>query len=333
MISMPDLLSSTFMILPSVALEENNIWKPGLIVKSPESLAGGNSRPRRVEWSIEMVMIRTRIRSLPIPLLVLIAISVLASACGKHPAVVPSELARTALKERVGPAGSTGPVLCRRDRVCGSDVLPDFYRDRDFRPAWIDDGLTLGDARAFLAALRMVTEDGLVPENYHLSALETLLAEIGAATKKSVRLVRPESLADLEMLLTDGFLLCGSHLVHGQVNPETVQSEWFIKGRVEDLAAVLEKGLAAKDIPRALDSLAAGLAVYRGLMRAYRDYGLRRRRRRMAGIPAGPQARQRGPGRAGRKPSGRRSRRWASSRRRTRRAKRTFSTTPSSAPS
>ena len=45
------------------------------------------------------------------------------------------------------------------------------------------------------------------------------------------------------MLLTDAFLLCGSHLVHGQVNPETIQSEWFVKGRVEDLAAVLEKGL------------------------------------------------------------------------------------------
>lgn len=198
----------------------------------------------------------------------------LACACGRPPAVAPSELARTALKERVGPAGSTGPVLCRRDRVCGSDVLPDFYRNRDFRPAWIDDGLALGDARAFLAALRLVAEDGLVPENYHLSAIETLLAEIDAAKKKSVRIVRPESLADLEMLLTDGFLLCGSHLVHGQVNPETVQSEWFIKGRVEDLAAALEKGLAGKDIPRALDSLRPSFAVYRGLRKAYRDYGL-----------------------------------------------------------
>jgi murein L,D-transpeptidase YcbB/YkuD len=75
------------------------------------------------------------------------------------------------------------------------------------------------------------------------------------------------------MLLTDSFLLCGSHLVHGQVNPETIQSEWFIKGRVEDLAAALERGLEANDVPGALYSLRPGHAVYRGLMKAFRDYG------------------------------------------------------------
>jgi L,D-transpeptidase YcbB len=72
------------------------------------------------------------------------------------------------------------------------------------------------------------------------------------------------------MLLTDAFLLCGSQLAHGQVDPETFQSEWFIKGRIEDLTAALEKGLADKDIPGALDLLRPNHAVYRGLMKAFR---------------------------------------------------------------
>jgi murein L,D-transpeptidase YcbB/YkuD len=84
--------------------------------------------------------------------------------------------------------------------------------------------------------------------------------------------VRPEALADLEMLLTDAFLLCGSHLVHGQVNPETIKSEWFVKGRYEDLAAVLENGLTANDIPGALDSLRPAHPVYRGLKRSLSEY-------------------------------------------------------------
>jgi murein L,D-transpeptidase YcbB/YkuD len=196
-----------------------------------------------------------------------------AAACGRPPAPVPTELARAALIERVVPAGTEGPVYCRRDRICGSGVLPDFYRGRDFRPAWIDDRLALGDGRAFLAALALVTDDGLDPANYHREAIGALLAEIDAAAKKSLRRVRPEALADLEMLLTDGFLLCASHLVHGQVNPETVQSEWFIKGRVADLAAALEKGLKAGDIPGALDSLRSSSAVYRGLRKAYLKFG------------------------------------------------------------
>jgi len=221
-------------------------------------------------------------------ILAVLAVFAAASACGRAPAVVPSESARLALTERIGPAGTAGPAYCRRDQVCGSDALPDFYRRRDFRPAWIDDGLKLADARAFTGALRLVAEDGLDPSNYHLAALESLLAEIDAARTKGSRRVRPETLADLEMLLTDGFLLCGSHLLRGQINPETIQSEWLIKGRAEDVAAVLEKGLATNDVPGALDSLRPGHAVYRLLRKAYRQYGELVAAGGWPGFPPGP---------------------------------------------
>jgi murein L,D-transpeptidase YcbB/YkuD len=207
-----------------------------------------------------------------LPFLIFFYALTLIPSCRTPPPPPPVESARGVLKERIGPAGTQGPTYCQRDRICGSDVLPDFYRARDFRPAWTDNGLVLADAVAFLDALRLVAEDGLDPENYHLAALDALLAEINAAKAKQGTRVRPEALADLEMLLTDAFLLCGSHLVHGQVNPETIQSEWFVKGRYEDLAAVLEKGLAANDIPSALDSLRPGHTVYKGLKKALRDY-------------------------------------------------------------
>lgn len=207
-----------------------------------------------------------------ISFLVFFAALILIPSCRTPPPLSPVESARSVLETRVGPAGAEGPVYCRRDKLCGSDVLPAFYRARDCRPAWIDDALSLSDAAAFLEALRLVSGDGLDPENYHLAALEFLVREIKPANGKKPRRVRPEALADLEMLLTDAFLLCGSHLVHGQVNPETIQSEWFIKGRYEDLAAVLEKGLAAKDVPGALDSLRPSHAVYKGLKRAFGMY-------------------------------------------------------------
>lgn len=193
-----------------------------------------------------------------------------ASGCGRAPAVPPVELVRTALRDRVGPPGTAGPVSCRRDTICGSEALPDFYRKRAFRPAWIEDSLALADARAFAAALRRVAEDGLDPANYHLAALESLIAETDAARKKGLRSVRSETLADLEMLLTDGFLLCGSHLSGGQVDPETLHSDWSVKrDAAADLAAVLEKGLAAGDVPAALDSLRPGNVIYQGIRKAY----------------------------------------------------------------
>jgi murein L,D-transpeptidase YcbB/YkuD len=194
----------------------------------------------------------------------------LVPACGPPP-VSPIEATRQVLEARIGPAEAGGPIYCRYDQICGSDVLPSFYRTRDFRPAWIDDGLTLADAVSFLDALRLVREDGLDPGNYHLAAIETLIAEIRASRLKKRNKIGPDTLVDLEMLLTDAFFLCGSHLVHGQVDPETVQSEWSVKGRVEDLAAALEKGLMDKDIATALESFRPQNAVYKGLKEAYRD--------------------------------------------------------------
>jgi murein L,D-transpeptidase YcbB/YkuD len=200
--------------------------------------------------------------------------AVLASACRKpaDTSARPVEAARSLLLQRVGPMTTSGPVFCRRDKICGSAVLPVFYRTRDSHPAWIDDDLKLSEAISYLRALRLVTEDGLNPENYHRTALEGLLEEIQAAKRLKPSGVQPEALADLEMLLTDSFFLCGSHLVHGQVNPETVESDWAIKGRVEDLAAALEKGLAEKNVPRALDLLRPSHPVYAGLKQAYREY-------------------------------------------------------------
>ncbi|MBP1659436.1 MAG: peptidoglycan-binding protein [Candidatus Aminicenantes bacterium] len=220
--------------------------------------------------------------------LVLIVVIVAISSCGRAPAVPPAEMTRTVLQTRVGAAGSDGPVYCRRDLLCGSTVLPDFYRSRDFRPAWVDDGLSLASARALPAALRVVEGDGLDPENYHLAAIESLLAEIDAARAKGLRRVRPEALADLDMLATDGFLLCASHLLHGQVNPETVESEWSIKGRVADLAAALDRGLAAHDVAGALDALRPRNPVYLGLRNVYVAYGALALRGGWPAVPPGP---------------------------------------------
>ncbi len=194
----------------------------------------------------------------------------LVPACGPPP-VSPVETTREVLEARIGPAEGGGPIYCRYDQICGSDVLPSFYRTRDFRPAWIDEGLTLADAESFLDALRLVDKDGLDPGNYHLAAIETLIAEIRASRLKKRDKIGPDTLVDLEMLLTDAFFLCGSHLVHGQVDPETVESEWSVTGRIEDLAAALEKGLADKDIAAALESFRPQYAVYQGLKEVYAD--------------------------------------------------------------
>jgi murein L,D-transpeptidase YcbB/YkuD len=179
---------------------------------------------------------------------------------------------RTRLRGRIGSPEFSGPVFCRDDLLCGSDVLPRFYRDRDFRPAWIDDSLRLPLARSFLSALSEVEKDGLNPENYHLAALRALTASIEERNARRSDAPDPSDWLDLEMLLTDAFLLCGSHLLHGQVEQESLRSNWFIRGRIEDLVAVLEKGLSTGEIAEAFDDLRPRHGIYMGLRSALEKF-------------------------------------------------------------
>jgi hypothetical protein len=54
---------------------------------------------------------------------------------------------------------------------------------------------------------------------------------------------------------SDAFLTYASHLLSGHVNPEDLQSEWFIKGRKRDFLMVLETALVQDSVEEALVSL------------------------------------------------------------------------------
>ena len=88
-------------------------------------------------------------------------------------------------------------------------------------------------------ALRRADLEGLRPEDYHLAAIETLLAAVRADVRSGGVIV-PDRWAELDLLLTDAFLVYGSHLLAGRVNPETLEPEWVANRRGADLAAVLE---------------------------------------------------------------------------------------------
>jgi len=84
--------------------------------------------------------------------------------------------------------------------------------------------------------------------------------------------VPPDQAADLDLMLTDAFLTYASHLLSGRVNPEDLQSEWFIKGRKRDLLMVLETALAKDSVEEALVSLNPPHPGYERLKAALSEY-------------------------------------------------------------
>ena len=141
--------------------------------------------------------------------------------------------------------------LCKEELLCGSDELSRFYSRRGFQPAWSTNTGPLPEGKRILEAIHEADLEGLRPEDYHLASIEKLLAATQAATDQ----LDPETLAALDLMLTHAFLLYASHSSTGRVNPETIHSEWFIKGQKANFVEILETALEESQIEEALENL------------------------------------------------------------------------------
>jgi len=179
------------------------------------------------------------------------------------------------ISERIQIANGT-KLVCRAEHLCGSSVLPRFYAKRSFTPAWIGESGPLPRADSLVAEIAKADRDGLIAKDYHLEIIAALLHRTNFE-KKELGFVDPDQAADLDLLLTDTFLIYASHLLSGRVNPETLQSEWFIKGRKRDLLKVLEVALGQDAVEESLanlnpphpgyEKLKASLSVYRDIVK------------------------------------------------------------------
>ena len=147
---------------------------------------------------------------------------------------------QASLKSRLDDKTVAGSLVCRGDRICGIDMMPLAYRSRAYMPFWVDGSFRLDAAKALIGAIGRAEEDGLLPSDYHLVTIYRLLADM-AQERSSNNTVSPERWADLDLILTDAFLLLGTHLLTGRVNPETLHTDWKIDpGRVTLLPFLIQ---------------------------------------------------------------------------------------------
>ena len=191
------------------------------------------------------------------------------------------------LRKRIAISPEPLKIVCRAELLCGSAVLPRFYKHRAFQPAWITEHGPQPQATILINAIHEANREGLRPQDYHLAAIEALLEQ----TRHSVvtgRSVEPDKLVDLDLLLTDAFLLYGSHLLTGHVDPETIQAEWFIKRREADLVELLESALQENRIAVALEDVRPQSPGYARLKQVLLDYQDIMKRGGWPRVPSGP---------------------------------------------
>jgi len=193
------------------------------------------------------------------------------SAAGQVDFRSPAELVAERIRTRIEAAGVVMELRAAGEPVYASLVLPSFYERRLYRPAWSDERGPTRLAGDLIDALRRADLEGLRSADYHLAGIETVLAAVRADAKRGPALA-PDRWAELDLLLTDAFLVYGAHLLAGRVNPETLRPEWVSNRRTADIAVVLEAALASGNIAGTLASLDPPEVGYRRLREALAHY-------------------------------------------------------------
>ncbi len=149
------------------------------------------------------------------------------------------------------------------------------YTDRQHAPIWLREGKSTDRAKALLAALKGLSEDGLEPEDYDVSAIEKALAAGGADAIRA------------DYLLSRALLLAAADLSTGRVDANAIDKEMSPVQRRADLAALAQRGLGGDDPKAFFASLAPATPQYAALRKALATWRTRAEIDRLTKIPDG----------------------------------------------
>lgn len=186
--------------------------------------------------------------------LLLLAV-VIPTACGK--AGPSSSEIDSAIQSRLE-AMDRGAASIRGQRFLQPKPVAQFYRARKGAHAWDQD-----DQNGIVEAIRNIRLDGLNPADYHLAAIERLLADRKDTTSPSLE-------ADLDILLSDATAGMMDHVRYGRVRPVTLDPTWNVDSRegAPPLEATLERIAADGSAGKVIESRKPTHFIYVGLKRA-----------------------------------------------------------------
>lgn len=137
------------------------------------------------------------------------------------------------------------------ERILAAQALPAFYEQRVYESAWVRALGPSSLAIDLVETLDTLEREGLDPAEYHAARMRQLLTGFADGTLPA----SPEAFAELDLLLTDAFLMLGSHLISGRVDPSSLDREWLAVRREVDLVEVLSTALEEGAVREALESL------------------------------------------------------------------------------
>lgn len=148
-------------------------------------------------------------------------------------------------------------------------LLSNFYGTRDDAPVWVTDTGPLPAVDRLLDVVRESRDQGLIPVDYHLRAIDDLLHE---SHKRGFSAYRMQRLAALELLSSDAFLLLSDHESAGRVDPASLGAPVALQPSKQNLAVMLQSVMSGADPDKVIRSVAPQDVRYEAMTRALARY-------------------------------------------------------------
>jgi L,D-transpeptidase YcbB len=146
-------------------------------------------------------------------------------------------------------------------------VLRQVYRERDYRPIWIDGRSVKRPGRDLIETLCHAEREGLRAADYDLPGLQSELARLRDEKEAS-----PRAAAELDLRLTRNFLDYGADLLAGRLDPGAVDNGWYIRARRAGIDSLLTASLRSGSFDDMIEPLRPRQREYQELVEALARY-------------------------------------------------------------
>ncbi|MCC2625407.1 MAG: hypothetical protein K0R14_1280 [Burkholderiales bacterium] len=165
-------------------------------------------------------------------------------------------------------AGTGKPIICAGKLTCKSPLLAKFYDGRHNSLAWVRGGVLTPSGTALIEALQNAYLDGLDPRVYHIKQIE----KMANALQPNDSSVDFNTIANLDLTLSDGLLLYINNLVYGWRDGKVLYPNWPIASKKIDLIKAANNMVTADDINKILQDISPKYPEYMKLREKLSDY-------------------------------------------------------------
>ncbi len=171
------------------------------------------------------------------------------------------------IEERIDELWTTGKLNIGYASIASKHWLPDLYERNGYQLLWQDPQ----NVKDLLNDIGRIAEDGLNPEDYHLSQLLVLKLRLDENKPPD-----PSLLSDYDILLTDSLVRLCYHLQFGKVDPENLHPTWNMTRQIhnQNPVAAIEKRLRTGSLAEGLKNIRPKTHLYqmlKALLNKYRE--------------------------------------------------------------